>query len=468
MALSWLLAAAMVAATPTDRQVRELFAAARAGDVETVRALVESGVPAGAEHTWGMTALSVAAEHGRLDVVRFLLERGADPNAHYTFHDYRPIEVAVWRGHVEVAILLLENGAENREAALDAALRTGSLPLAEAAIESGPILASRLEALRDQAAEKDPALQAVIARAESRPDPPPPVLSVEQLQQLEGRFEGWDSGDEIAASIEGDRLVLALGDERFALEAVAERTFRSTDGSIEVVFWGRAGTIEGIRLGREGSEPQSLRQTVADVVDTPPTDIGGAALSAAERAPTVNWPNFRGDNSDGIGDGANTPTSWDVDTGENILWQAQVPGLGNSSPVVWGDRVFLTTAVAEGIEQKIETGLTGSGREVDERVEHSWRVLAFDKRDGKQLWSTEVERAVPETRRHFKASQASSSPATDGESIAVVFPTAGLALLDFDGKVRWTYPLGGLAVGAFADPTIQWGFASSPIIQEPA
>ena len=74
MALSWLLAAAMVAATPTDRQVRELFAAARAGDVETVRALVESGVPAGAEHTWGMTALSVAAEHGRAKGIESGLE----------------------------------------------------------------------------------------------------------------------------------------------------------------------------------------------------------------------------------------------------------------------------------------------------------------------------------------------------------------------------------------------------------
>ena len=463
MAISWLLAI-VVAAAPTDQQVRELFAAARTGDLQTVRHLVEGGVPASAEHTWGMTALTVAAEHGRLDVVRFLLERGADPNAHYTFHDYRPIEVARWRGHVDVAILLLQNGAENREAALEAALRTGSVPLAEAAIESGPLLASRLEVLRQQAIEKDAALQAVMTRAESRPDPPPPTLSVEQLRQLEGRFEGWDSGEEVAASVEGDRLVLTLGEERFPLEVVADNSFRSTDASVDVVFWGRAGTIEGIRLTRAGGEPQSLRETVADIVDAGPADLVGAELPAVKRAPTVNWPSFRGANSDGIGDGADTPTSWDVETGENILWQAELPGLGNSSPIVWGDRVFVTTALAEGVEQKIETGLTGSGREVDEAVEHSWRVLAYDKRTGEQLWSTEVGRAVPQTRRHFKASQASSSPATDGESVAVVFPTAGLALLDMDGEIRWQYPLGGLATGAFTDPTIQWGFASSPII----
>ncbi len=465
MALGWLLAVAVIAA-PTDQQVRELFQAARAGDLEAVRALVDGGVPAETEHTWGMTALTVAAEHGHLDVVRFLLEQGADPNAHYTFHNYRPVEVALSQGHVEVAILLLQNGAENREAALDVALRNGSVALAEAAIASGPILASRLAALKTQAEGKDPALRAVIARAESRPDPPPPILSADELRSLEGRFEGWDSGEEVAASVQGDRLVLTLGDQRLPLEAVAENTFRSADGSVEVVFWGRAGTIEGIRLARDGSEPQSLRHTVADVVAATPIESGRGDPVVSERAPTVNWPGFRGAYSDGVGDGVDTPTLWDVESGENVLWQASLPGLGNSSPVVWGDRIFVTTAVAEGIEQTIETGLTGSGREVDEPVAHSWRVLAFDKRSGKQLWNTEIGRAVPETRRHFKASQASSSPATDGRSVAVVFPTAGLALLDFEGKVRWKYPLGGLAAGAFADPTIQGGFASSPIIHD--
>jgi outer membrane protein assembly factor BamB len=196
------------------------------------------------------------------------------------------------------------------------------------------------------------------------------------------------------------------------------------------------------------------------------TPSAGPALAPADpsRAPTLNWPGFRGSNADGIGDGRDVPVSWSLETGENVLWRAEIPGLGNSSPVVWGDRVFITTAVASGIDQEIETGLTGAPREVEEAVEHSWQVLCFDKRTGERLWTTEVGRGVPLTRRHFKASQANATPATDGRTLAVVFPTAGLAALDLDGGLLWRHDLGGLSAGAFSDPTVQWGFASSPIL----
>jgi outer membrane protein assembly factor BamB len=187
---------------------------------------------------------------------------------------------------------------------------------------------------------------------------------------------------------------------------------------------------------------------------------------AAASARSDNWPQFRGTNASGVGQGEKLASVWDVETGEGIRWQVDTPGLGNSSPVVWGDLVVITTAVAEGIEQEVRTGLTGAGDPVDERVEHSWRVMAFDKNTGEELWNTEVGRGVPLTRRHFKASQANSTPATDGEHLVVVFPTAGMACLDLDGKIRWKHDLGGLNVSSPNDPGVEWGFASSPVIYD--
>ena len=157
--------------------------------------------------------------------------------------------------------------------------------------------------------------------------------------------------------------------------------------------------------------------------------------------------------------------TWDVETGAAVCWKIDVPGLGNSSPVVWGEVVFLTTASAE-VPQEVRTGLTGSGEEVEEHVEHVWSALAFNKWTGEKIWETEIGRGIPKTERHFKASQANSTPVTDGKYLVVAFPTAGLACLDLDGNVRWRHDLGGLKAGAPADPGSEWGFASSPVIYE--
>jgi outer membrane protein assembly factor BamB len=157
---------------------------------------------------------------------------------------------------------------------------------------------------------------------------------------------------------------------------------------------------------------------------------------------------------------------FDLDSGSGVAWRADLPGLGNSSPVVWGRRVYVTTAVAAGGSTPLRVGRTGSGEEVEENTEHRWLVLAFDKSTGKKVWETEVGRGLPLTKRHFKATQANSSPATNGEHIVVVFPTAGLACLGSDGAIHWKHELGGLNAGGFNDPGLQWGFAASPIIHD--
>lgn len=454
----------LAAAAPADGPA-ELLAAARNGDQTTVRRLLEAGVPVDAADRYGTTALLAAADKGHLEVVRELLARGADPDRRESFYGSHALAAALMHGHREVALLLLEKGADDRGGVLAFALQEGDLELARSAVAAGPIDASQLALLAEQAAELPAELREVLSRATSRPDPPPPRYTAEELRRYEGSFEGWDSDARVRVTVAGGRLTVAVNAESpRALEPVAEDRFRSAEGEIGVNFWGRAGLIEGIALLRGEAPPEALRRSVAEPVPgafKPPATAVETAV-----APTVHWPSFRGPDASGIGDGVDTLVEWDLASGEGVLWTADLPGLGNSSPVVWGDRVFVTTAVAEGTEQTIRTGLTGAGDSIEEEVAHvhSWRVLAFDKRTGERLWSTEVGRGAPLTRRHFKATQANSTPATDGRRLVVVFPTAGLACLDLDGEIRWRKDLGGLNAGAFSDPGIQWGFASSPIL----
>ena len=135
-----------------------------------------------------------------------------------------------------------------------------------------------------------------------------------------------------------------------------------------------------------------------------------------------------------------------------------------SSPVVWGDRVFVSTAVSSDPSAGIKTGLYGDVKPSNDVPMHSWRLLALDKRTGKVLWERVAREGVPKTKRHPKSSQASATPVTDGRHVVVSFGSEGLYAYDFDGKLLWTRDLGTLNAGWFYDPDYEWGIASSPII----
>ena len=450
----------------TDEQLEQFFGATRAGDVEKVKGLLEAGVPVDATDKYGATALIMAAGSGQKAVAELLLSKGADPDQKESFYGADPIGMALFQGHPDVAMVLLQNGADNRAMAFGFAVRQDDEALARAAVESGPFYQSNLEELRADSAQFPAKYQELLAKAKNRPDPAPPQYSVADLAPFVGKFEGWDSGLEVDVTVQDSGLSVSInGEAPVAVAAVGDKAFRSADGSLELSFSGRAGEIEGVVVRHGDAEPSYSRRSVAE-------PVGAAAYTADADGwkvdkPTVNWPSFRGDNAAGIGDGADTLTDWDLETGEGVMWTAELPGLGNSSPVVWGNKVIITTAVAEGIEQNIKTGLTGAGDGIPEEVPHSWRAMAFDKKTGEKLWDTEIANAIPETRRHFKATQANSTAATDGKHVVVIFATAGMACLDIDGNIKWKKEMGGLNAGAFTDPGIQWGFASSPIIHGP-
>jgi outer membrane protein assembly factor BamB len=181
---------------------------------------------------------------------------------------------------------------------------------------------------------------------------------------------------------------------------------------------------------------------------------------------TENWPQFRGHNASGIAAGQDLPLNWDVKTGTNILWKKPIPGLGHSSPVVWGDRVFVTTAVGEGKEAYLKVGRYGESPDNPEDFVHHYKVYCLNRRTGDIIWEKTAFSGKPKVARHIKSSHANCTPATDGKHLLVFFGSQGLYCYDLDGKLLWTKDLGYLDAGAFDVPEIQWGFGSSPIIYE--
>ena len=186
--------------------------------------------------------------------------------------------------------------------------------------------------------------------------------------------------------------------------------------------------------------------------------IAGASLAGQQ------WPSFRGPNASGVADGQPTASKWNTATGENIIWKAPIEGLAVSSPIVWGDRVFVSTAVSSDPNAGIRTGLYGDVQPSNDTSKHTWRLIALDRRTGKVLWDRVANEGAPKTKRHPKSSQASATPATDGRRVVVSFGSQGLYTYDFDGKLLWKQDLGVLNAGWFYDPDVEWGMASSPII----
>ena len=180
----------------------------------------------------------------------------------------------------------------------------------------------------------------------------------------------------------------------------------------------------------------------------------------------VNWPSFRGWYASGVSEGPALPVKFDGRTGEGLLFKEKVPGLAHSSPIVWGNKLFLTSALSEDAGATFKPGLYGSGEASKDKSVHKWLLLCYDKRTGRLLWSRLAKTGVPRDKRHVKATYANSTPATDGQVVVTFFGSEGLFVWDLDGKPLWKKELGRLDVGAYDFPSYEWGAASSPVIHE--
>ena len=183
------------------------------------------------------------------------------------------------------------------------------------------------------------------------------------------------------------------------------------------------------------------------------------AFSANAASPITNWPQFRGPGALGVADNPNLPEHWG--TNENVAWKIEVPGRGWSSPIVWGDRVFLTTVTSESEMEVPKKGLYFGGERKDiPSATYHWLVLAYDLKSGRELWRGEAHRGQPANRLHVKNTYASETPVTDGERVYAYFGNVGLFCYDMDGHERWrtNWPLVKTRNG--------WGLAASPLFYE--
>jgi outer membrane protein assembly factor BamB len=185
--------------------------------------------------------------------------------------------------------------------------------------------------------------------------------------------------------------------------------------------------------------------------------VSGAATAA-------NWPQWRGPDGSGISNEKNLPAKWTPT--KNIKWKTPIAGRGHSSPIVWGNKIFLTTA----IEGEVVPGAKAVKHMAGDKEflhpdsvgadhKHTFKVMALDRNSGKILWETVAWEGTPYDNRHRKSSYAASTPATDGKLVYAFFGTEGLYAYDFNGKLAWKAQLGNLG-------TVGMGTGTSPILFE--
>ncbi|OAI45954.1 hypothetical protein AYO44_12190 [Planctomycetaceae bacterium SCGC AG-212-F19] len=168
-----------------------------------------------------------------------------------------------------------------------------------------------------------------------------------------------------------------------------------------------------------------------------------AAQPAADRGgvdPQHAWHQWRGPLGTGVAPHANPPVEWSET--KNIRWKAALPGKGHSTPIVWGDTIYLTTAIPFGEPVKPRFVRPGAHDNLAMTQNHEFAVLAVARKTGKILWQQTVHKAVPHEAGHITASLASASPVTDGEHIFAFFGSYGLYCLDTTGKLLWQKDLG--------------------------
>lgn len=187
----------------------------------------------------------------------------------------------------------------------------------------------------------------------------------------------------------------------------------------------------------------------------------GIAVCLLPIAFAGDWPAYRGAGANGVGEGR-APARWGG--GSGVLWKAEIPGLGHSSPVVIGNRLFVTTAISSSGKAPLKIGLYGSGNSADDNAEQEWVLLCLDKRTGKMLWRQTAHRGKPRAARHTKATHANTTVAADGQRVVALFGSEGLYSYSLDGKLQWRKDLGTLDMAPSDDRTLSWGFASSPAL----
>lgn len=472
----------------------KLIKAAQTGDMDLLKAALEAGADVNSKTAYGATALFFACDRGNQDIVKVLLAKGADPNVKDTFYNATPITWAQQKGEQEIILMLYAAGGNGAMEALIDAAGKGDVDKAKQLIENkcvdqdGLIKVRKIVSLG--ANSKKTELLALLNSAGLPAMKEIAALTKEQASRYVGKFTSTRFGLEVTEK-EG-QLEMKIGNgfasplKLLARQDGVDEFFHSRS---VVRFKMQEDKVESITVSMGGNEfvllPEALAKKTAETPDKKVAETKPASPDAGENAEaadvaaakfvssdmevsSVNWPGFRGVGSRGIADGQNAPAEWTIDEDEaenkNVKWKTPVAGLGMSCPSVWGDRVFVTSAVAEGEEQNVKIGLYGDVASVEDDREYQFKVVCLSKSSGSVLWERVANQAKPMVKRHAKSSHANPTVATNGQHVVAFFGSEGLYCYDVNGDLKWKRDLGFLDSGWFYDPGYQWGFGSSPII----
>ena len=448
-----------------------LLEAARQGDRAKVEALLNEGADIDSRSRYGATPLFFAADRGHLDLVKLLVERGASLDIEDTFYRTSPLHRALGAKHFVVAQYLLKHGASGANSVLLAAVRERDRNLLESAITSNGLNAEDVEMASDLAT-KIGASEFIDRLSELNvPQKQSQEISADTLRRYTGSYQNDKLGQIISIVAKDKLLTVNIGKNvNLVMQPTGPASFSATNhADIEIDFGGRGGMIEYLVLTQDtvstSFRPIDESESREAAPNSRPDTISTTLRHSTKRLPAEPWPAFRGQNASGVADGQGAPIEWDEETGSNITWKTPIPGFSTSGPIIWGNRVFITTAIGRADDNTFRTGLYGDTTPVNDLSEHSWRVYALDKTTGEILWERVTHVGTPGTKRHTKSSQVNSTPVTDGKHLVVLLGSVGaLYCYDLDGNLLWERQTGILNSSWFLDPDYQWGHSSSPII----
>ena len=486
----------------TEYGATALFFACDRGHLDIAKFLLEKGANPNAKDTfYQATPITWAQMNSNKDIIVLLLENGSD-------------------GADDVLIGAVSEGdIEMVKAVLDADV-----------VEEAGLIKARDSALRSEELENKEEILALF-ESRNLPEPvATPEFSPEELKKFEGKFKAENFTVTIEA-VESALELGFDGGEKTALVPTSKTEFLLGNAVVRYEFEEKEETEEfkslimnfggdDIELTPvdESEDANEMEEEEAES-DQPKFAPSSTESRQADLAvSSFNWPGFRGNGARGVADGQYPPTQWHVnaDNAEeesdekeepedevngsdeaeeadanddqdieeqdneeqdaeepvradsNLKWKTNVPGLGLSSPAIWGDRIFLTSTVPEGPgdNDELKTGLYGDVESVEDDRVHEFQVFCYSKTDGSLIWKKTANKKKPSVKRHAKSSHANPTVATDGEHVVAFFGSEGLYCYTNDGQLKWELDLGLLDSGWFYDPGYQWGFASSPIIYQ--
>lgn len=459
-----------------------LRAAAQRGDIQGLETLLGRGVDINSASAYGVTALSIACDHGQEEMVKRLVAGGADINTKDRFYKFSPLGWAAMRQHKGIVTLLIEAGATDVEGVLGNAIGMQQVDLVELIVkadkvsEKGWIDAVRsarsVKARGALASTADP----IVALLEAKlTDAMKAQLEKMELAEVEAKkwaeYEGtyqFESAVLDFKAVEG-QLTAIDGDPEKPVRLDRVEKDRFSSRGIDVEFVREADAIKAVvwKVGDQSRRFDRKAESGNAPAPSNATPVAGSTIALTDfPMDAEHWPQFRGTLSRGVSTATPLATTWNGADGTNVAWKTPIPGLGTSSPVVWGDRVYMTTAVQASDEKGFRTGPYGDVESVQSDGECSYRTLCLDLHSGNVLWEREAVVEVPKVKRHAKSSHANPTPATDGQVVLAMFGGAGLYCYDNQGTLRWSRDLGMLDSGWFYDRSYQWGFGSSPCLFE--